>query len=132
MADWRPRAAGSSYIPGPSLRPSTSGPSPSSLKGQDSAPIQPKDIPRPHWFCSVPFVPVPPSSKKATSCFSSKSRIKKNENLGTIAPDWTSARGFQRRGSWCCSAYLERVVESLFLAWIFREVTETFGPPSQS
>lgn len=70
-----PARLGPLIYQGPSPRLSTSGSSPSSLKGQDPAPNQPKDIPaRTIWFCRVPFLPSLPSSKKATFCFSSKSR----------------------------------------------------------
>ena len=43
-----PARLGPLIYQGPSPRLSTSGSSPSSLKGQDPAPNQPKDIPRPH------------------------------------------------------------------------------------
>lgn len=132
MADWRPRAAGPLYIPEPFAPPFHFRILPLEFKGPGlcSSPVQGHALSR-RRFQRGTFLPCQLSPQKVTSCFSSKSR-KKNWNLGITTPVWASASDFHGRGSWCCSACLERVTEGLFLAQILRKVNETFYPSSQS
>lgn len=100
---------------GPLPRPSTSGSSPSSLKGQSSAQSNPRAPPPSLLALRVPFLPGLPSPQKATS-----SKLRKNWNLGTTTPDGVPASDFLRKGSWCRFICLERRAEGLFPARIIR------------
>lgn len=82
-----PARLGPPYIPGPFATPIHFRVLLLKLKGQDLAPLWPEDTPRPRRLALRGYLSslVCLSPKKATSCFSSKSR--KNWNLRITTPD---------------------------------------------
>lgn len=128
MADWRPRAAGPSYIAGPFAPPIHFRILPLEFKGPGPSPKPTQGYPPPAPPGSTGYLSslvCLPRRKQLFATLASRVRILA---LQVLTGRWSAASRKVASAALC----LERVTWSLFLGPILRRVTETFYLSSES